>query len=462
MSRILVTGINYAPENIGTGKYTSELCEWLAARGHDVRVVTAPPYYPAWKVWPDYRRFGFKRERRNRVDVVRCPIWVPAQPRGTTRMLHLASFALTSFLAFVHAIFWRPQAVVTIAPTLASAPGAWLLAKCTGARSWLHIQDFEVDAAMDMGIVDAGPLKRFALAAERWLLRRFDRVSTISPKMLERLAHKGVASERQVSFPNWADIDGIRPLDAPSSYRAELGIPDDAVVALYSGNMGLKQGLELLGEAARRLSLPAHSDEAALETVGRSLPPHAREDARRADGGAPALHFVFGGEGPARAALESACAGLPNVHFLGLQPTERLCDWLGLADIHLLPQRADVADLVMPSKLTGMLASGRAVLATALPGTGVANALVHSGIVTPPADVDAFVNALRALAGDAQRREELGTAARQQALATLSRDAILGAFDARLAQLIGGMAATTTHPSPREAGTGTASHSEAG
>ena len=116
MSRILVTGINYAPENIGTGKYTSELCEWLAARGHDVRVVTAPPYYPAWKVWPEYRRFGFKRERRNGVDVVRCPIWVPAQPRGATRMLHLASFALTSLFAFVHAMAWRPQAKTTVAP----------------------------------------------------------------------------------------------------------------------------------------------------------------------------------------------------------------------------------------------------------------------------------------------------------------------------------------------------------
>jgi len=410
MSRILVTGINYAPENIGTGKYTGELCEWLAGRGHQVRVVTAPPYYPAWKVWAGHRRFWFSRECRNNVDVIRCPIWVPARPRGLTRMLHLGSFALTSFLAFMHATAWRPQVVITIAPTLASAPGARLLAALTGARSWLHIQDFEVDAAMDMGIVDAGPLKRFALAAERWLLRRFDRVSTISPKMLERLTQKGVTVQRQLSFPNWVDTDAIRPLEVPSVYREELSIPDNAVVALYSGNMGLKQGLELLGDAAHRLADLPH------------------------------LYFVFGGEGPAREALEGACAHLRNVRFLGLQPTERLCDWLGLADIHLLPQRADVADLVMPSKLTGMLASGRAVLATAQPGTGVALALADSGEVTSPGDADAFAAALRALATDGQRRNALGRAARQQALATLSREAILGAFHNDLERLLGGAA----------------------
>jgi colanic acid biosynthesis glycosyl transferase WcaI len=407
MSRILVTGINYAPETIGIGKYTGELCEWLVARGHEVRVVTAPPYYPAWNVWPLHRTRWFRRERRDGVDVIRCPLWVPAQPRGLTRILHLASFALSSLLALVYSIAWRPQLVVCVAPALLAAPGAWLLARVTGSHCWLHVQDFEVDTAMDMGIVEAGSLRRFALAAERWLLRRFDVVSTISARMLATLGAKGVAQERQAFFPNWADIDGIQPLDAPSAYRRELGIPDDAIVALYSGNMGLKQGLELLGETAMRLA-----------------------DERN-------VYFVFGGEGPARKALEKACGWLPNVRFLGLQPTERLQDWLGLADIHLLPQRADVADLVMPSKLTGMLASGRAVLATALPGTGVAEAVQHSGIATVPGDADAYVAALRQLVNDLALRRRLGVAAREQAEATLARDGILLRFEQRVAHLLG-------------------------
>ncbi len=408
MSRILVTGINYAPESIGTGKYTGEMCEWLAARGHCVRVITAPPYYPAWKIWPGFRRLWFKREGREDLSIIRCPLWVPRQPRGITRVLHLGSFALSSALALAQSILWRPQLVISIAPTLATAPAAWLLARITGARCWLHVQDFEVDAALDMGIVEAGPFKRLALSVERFLLRRFDAVSTISARMMARLDSKGVAAARQVFLPNWADIDGIRPLDSPSVYRRELGIPDKAVVALYSGNMGLKQGLELIGEAARELA-----DEANL-------------------------FFVFGGEGPARALLEQLCSGLLNVTFLDLQPTERLSDWLGLADIHLLPQRADVADLVMPSKLTGMLASGRAVVATAMPGTGVAEALRDSGVVTKPGDTNAFVDALRRLTHDDPMRQRLGVAAREQAETTLARDGILLNLELRISQLLEG------------------------
>lgn len=435
MSRILVVGINYAPENIGTGKYTSEMCEWLAGRGHRVRVVTAPPYYPAWNVWPGFRKRWFARERQRNIGLIRCPLWVPRQPRGLTRLLHLASFAASSAAALAYSLLWRPQLVIAIAPTLAAAPAAWVYARLTGAKCWLHIQDFEVDAAMDMGIVEAGPFKRLALAAERFLLRRFDAVSTISKRMLARLGAKGVPRERQVFLPNWADIDAIHPLQAPSPYRRELGIPDDAVVALYSGNMGLKQGLELLGHAARALATES------------------------------GLHFVFGGEGPARAQLEAACGDLTNVHFLGLQPTARLNDWLGLADIHLLPQRADVADLVMPSKLTGMLASGRPVLATAPARTGVAEAVANCGLVTLPDDRGAFVAALRQLVRDPALRQQYGRAAREQAEATLARETILLRFEHRIAELLGELAVCSprnTEASARSAGAEAASRSEAG
>jgi colanic acid biosynthesis glycosyl transferase WcaI len=180
--------------------------------------------------------------------------------------------------------------------------------------------------------------------------------------------------------------------------------------------MGLKQGLELLGETARDIS-----------------------------GSDPGICFVFGGEGPAREQLEALCAGLPNVRFLGLQPSERLNDWLGLADVHLLPQRADVADLVMPSKMTGMLASGRPVLATALSETGVANALQQSGIVVPPGDRAAFVAALRELALNSELRKRLGAAARAQAESTLARDGILLAFEC---QLLGRPLRQNAIPSP--------------
>lgn len=414
MAKILIAGINFAPENIGTGKYTGEMAAWLAGQGHKVRVVTAPPYYPAWKVAAGYRRFWWSREIIDGVEVFRCPIWVPAKPSGLTRIIHLASFGISSLPILLASVSFSPNVIINIAPTLVSAPGVLAAAKLCRSRTWLHVQDFELDAALDMGIVEVGAAKRAALAIERLLLRQFDRVSTISDKMLERILAKGVSKGASEYFPNWADIDGIHPLVGVSSYRAELGIPLDDVVALYSGNMGLKQGLEQLGELA-----------------------HATADLTK-------LHFVFGGQGPGRAILESMCSGLKNVHFLDLQPVSRLNDWLGLADIHLLPQRADVADLVMPSKLTGMLASGRPILATAHPGTGVADALRCSGIAVPPGNTEALAYSLRSLVSSAGTRKQLGQAARAQAESTLARGAILGRFQQKMLSLLAQKTASET------------------
>ena len=124
--KILIYGINYAPEPTGIGKYTGEMAEWLAGRGHEVTVVTAPPYYPAWKVAPGYSSFLYRREIRNGVRVVRCPLWVPRRPTAVKRLLHLLSFALSGApVVWAHA-FWKPDVVFAVAPALFCAPDAWI------------------------------------------------------------------------------------------------------------------------------------------------------------------------------------------------------------------------------------------------------------------------------------------------------------------------------------------------
>jgi colanic acid biosynthesis glycosyl transferase WcaI len=244
------------------------------------------------------------------------------------------------------------------------------------------------------------------LACERWLLRRFDRVSTISERMLDRARGKGIENTRLLSLPNWVDISAIRPLQHPSRFRAELGIPDDAIVALYSGNMGGKQGLEVLADAALRL----------------------RNE--------PAIHFVFCGNGPARTDLMQRCADLANVRFIDLQPLDRLGDLLGLADIHLLPQRADAADLVMPSKLTGMLSSGRPVIATAHADTELGKVVMQCGSVVEPEDAAALADRIRWLATRPEVRREMGLRARDYAEKKLSREAVLAQLERDLADCL--------------------------
>lgn len=415
--KILLYGMNFSPELTGIGKYTSEMAVWLAACGHEVRVISAPPYYPDWKLGAGYSPWQYIVEQRDGVDVWRAPLWVPFRPGGAKRLLHLVSFAVSSLPLLFRHLFWRPDVVWVVAPALFCAPGAWLTARLAGARCWLHIQDFEVDAAFEMGMLKGRRLRSFALGTERWLFRRFDRVSSISPRMIKHLHGKGVAEKDVVWFPNWVNTVVIRPLTAKvdasvtamvtaNGYRAALQNSPNAIVALYSGNMGDKQGLEILSQAA---------------TLTKS-----RKN----------LVWVFCGEGVGRANLERGCAGLANVRFLPLQPVERLNELLNLADIHLLPQRADVADLVMPSKLTGMLASGRPVIATALPGTEVASVCEQCGLVVPPGDSEAFAQAVLSLADDAAFRVNLGVKARAYAEFHFGHNAILSRFESELQLLI--------------------------
>ena len=395
-TRLLVIASNFAPELTGIGKYVGEMTVHMAEAGIDVRVVTAPPYYPAWSVQPPYRAFRYTVESRAGARVYRCPLYVPRRAGGLARLLHLGTFAVTSLPVMLGiAVSWRPNIVMVVEPPLACAPAALLAARLARARTWLHVQDFEVDAAFGLGVLQSSWLRRCALKVESWLMRRFDRASSISRRMEEKLWAKGVSHDRTFRFPNWVDTSQIRPASRQNALRTELGIDTGTRVLLYSGNMGEKQGLDLLLDVAARLD---HD---------------------------PQVLLLICGDGAARPRLERLAADMSSVRFLPLQPLERLNELLALADIHLLPQRAGVEDLVLPSKLTAILASGRPLVACAAPDSDLGIAAASGGLVVPAGDPDAFASAVRDLLDDDALCERLGLAGRAYALANLDRSAVL-------------------------------------
>lgn len=388
--KILVYGINYAPELTGIGKYSGEMCEWLASKGHEVRMVTAPPYYPEWQVTTPYSATQYRTEHINGVRVLRCPLWVPKKIGGLSRILHLLSFSVTSLPAVLSQVGWRPDVVMTVAPAFTCAPAGWLTAKLSGAKSWLHIQDFEVDVAFKMGMLKGQFLKNAVLGLERMILQRFDCVSTISQRMVELLHAKQVAAHRVYYFLNWANTQHICMQQGINSFHTELGIDETTKVVLFSGTLNRKQGLEVIPKIARRL-------------------------AERSD-----ILFVIGGEGALKAELEAASVGLSNIKFLPLQPLSRLSDLLALASIHLLPQNTDAEDLVLPSKLTGMLASGRPIVAICKEGSEISKVVADCGLIVPPDDELTVANAIVRLVNDDGLRATLGQAARNYAEVHLS------------------------------------------
>jgi len=395
--RLLVVALNFVPELTGIGKFVGEMTEYLALQGFEVRVVAAPPYYPAWSVQSPYSAGRYARERLAGAEVWRCPLYVPRSPGGLSRLLHLLSFAVASLPVILwQGLYWRPQVVMVVEPPLVCAPAAWVAARLGGACAWLHVQDFEVDAAFSLGVLKTAWIQRAALAAERLLMRRFDRVTSLSGRMVERLRAKGVSAERVGLFPNWVDTDLIRPDAAADMLRNELGIDPATRVLLYSGNMGEKQGLELLVEAARR-----------LEAVQNLL-------------------FLLCGDGAARPNIERLATGLPNLRFIPLQPLERFNALLNLAAVHLLPQREGAEDLVMPSKLTAIMASGRPVGASAPRGPELAGAATAGGLGVPPGDPAGVVAAVQQLLNSEERCRDLGEAGRRYAQQHLDRRVVLG------------------------------------
>lgn len=405
--KVQLLGLNYAPEEIGIAVYSAGLAEALSIRGHNVTVVCAHPYYPQWKMADGWPGFGYRTlTHETGAKVIHCPLYVPQNPTAKSRMIHYASFALSALpRLLVDAIRDKPDVVFVVAPSLVSALSGWMTARLTGAKLWLHIQDFEVEAAFATGAIDPkGRLGRLALGFERWMLGKFDMISSISLPMLDKLREKGVPEAKIYELRNWANLSRIKVVEGVSPMRKELGIATK-YVAYYSGNVAAKQGLEIISAAARLL---AH-----------------RED----------LTFVICGEGPYLATLKAEAEGLTNIRFFPLQPFEKLSDALGMADVHLLPQIAGVAELVLPSKLTNMLASGRPVVATALSGTALAKEIEGSGAVTPPGDASAFAAAIEALLENSEQRAAFGEQARIRADANWDMNSILDKFETKLCQL---------------------------
>lgn len=409
--RILIWGINYAPEYTGIGKYTGEMAEWLAVQGFEVRVVTAPPHYPAWRVDKGYRGWTYRIETRQGVRVWRCPVWVPAQPTACKRLWYYASFLLSSLPVVFLQWFWRPHVVMTIEPPFFCSSPAWLFGLFSRAKTWLHIQDFEIDAAFGLNLLTSPWMRLGVLKMESWIMRCFDRVSTISPGMMRRLWGKRVPKEKCFLFPNWVNTTKTSPNPLlGQTYRRRRGITDDTFVALYAGNMGRKQGLEIVLRAAQ------------------ILVPDKR------------VLFWLSGAGSVRSTLESKAKEkeLGNVQFLPLMAEEEFLAVLAAADLHLVIQKKGVDGAVMPSKLGPIFSmGGRALLTTDETSELWQLVSEHPGLAlcSEPENPEALARAI-AEAASVGTRNHPNETARQYAEKFLATDRVLGNFRDELLNLV--------------------------
>jgi len=395
--RVHIIGINYWPEVTGIAVFSTGRAEHLASAGHDVTMCAAVPYYPQWRVPAEYRGLKFRREARAGVTILRCPLYVPSAVDPIRRVLHEASFIASAFLRSL--LCRRPDILFVVSPPLGLAIAAVVLGWLWRVPYVFHVADLQPDTALDLGMVRPGRVARLLYAVERLAYRRAAIVSTLTEAMRARIIAKGIPAEKVVLFADWADPRLFALAGGQSDpIRPELGL-GDAFLVLHAGNMGVKQGLDVVLDAAQQ----------------------TRSN--------PGIVYLLVGDGAMRPHLErrAGALALDNVRIVPLLDHERFLRVLATADVCLVTQQRAVADVVFPSKVLTLLAAGKPVIASVTGGSAVANVIAGAGagMVVSPEDSDAVVTAIEALRRDAPLRAGMSAAGRAYASRHWERTATL-------------------------------------
>lgn len=403
---VLLIGHNFSPEPTGIGKYSGDMMEWFTKHGYDCTVVTTFPYYPYWKIQAPYKNGWYKKEvytypeSESKMTVYRCPFYIPEKPTGKKRMIQDFSFWTSMLWIVLKLILFKKKHdyIITVAPPFHLGYLAWFYRKIKGGKMVYHIQDLQIEAAQELKILSNEKLFNWLYAAERAILKGSDFVSSISDGMINKIQAK--AGRNVLFFPNWADTKYFSPIVDTALVKQKWGYTPDQLVCLYSGSIGEKQGLESIVYTAEILK---------NET---------------------AIRFVICGTGPYKEKLQLMVAekGLTNVDFLPLQDKAVFNEFLNMADVHLVIQKGNAADLVMPSKLTTILAVGKVCIVTALPDTSLYNVVKNYdvGFVIPPDDYAKLAEVIQSLPEMdlSEKREN----AREYAIQYLSIDNIMNKF----------------------------------
>ena len=395
--KLIVLCPHFAPDTAPTGTVMTRIVDELAALGHEVHVVTSLPWYRRHRIESGWGGRWIRTEQTTWGTITRVnPFPGDDKANLVRRAVGFVAFSALALVAGVRSGGWfrNADAVFAMSPPLTLGITGWLVGTARRAPLLFNIQDVFPDAAVRTGAISNRRIIALAEWLERFSYRRADAVTVLSEDLRSNVAAKlpsGHAGRFHV-VPNFVDTDVITPADRMTTYRAELGFGDEPVV-LYAGNVGFSQSLDLVVAAAKAC---------------------------------PDIGFVINGDGAARRDLETSGHGVPNLRFVGYQPIERLPEVLATGDIHVVPLRAGLGTVSVPSKTYSSLAAARPVVAAIDVDTEVPRliAAADAGISVPPDDVATFVQAIRVLADDPDRRRHHGSGGRRWVIANASPAAV--------------------------------------
>ena len=395
--RILVFNQYYFPGVEATAHLLTELCEALAGR-YDVTVITGRLLGHAHD--PDY-------ELRNGVEIVRVHSSAfdraPLHKRAANYFTYLGRALRRGLRAE------RPDVVLCMTDPPMVGDVALLVARRFRVPLVVVSQDVFPEIAVEVRRIRNPVLVGILRALTSFYLRRADRVVAIGETMEHRLETKGVEPGRMRVIPNWTDTSAITPQPRANNWAREHGL-DRGFVVMHSGNIGHAQDLETLIRAAAQLD---DVDGLTVALIG------------------------FGARHAHHVGLAQALRA-DRVVFLPYQPREVLAQSLSSADVHFVGLGRGLAGYVVPSRVYGILAAGRPILAAADEGSETAHlvARVGCGIVTPPGQPQLLAARLRDLVAGAHDLAEMGRRARAYAEREARRDIAIGRYEALLNELV--------------------------
>jgi colanic acid biosynthesis glycosyl transferase WcaI len=346
--KITILSINYWPEVTGIGAFTTYRAEYLAAAGHEVEVCTTFPYYPEWKVPKEYSRKVLSTEERNGVKIIRSYAYIPNRVTASKRVLHEGSFILfTTLRALMRK---RPDVLLVVSPPLGLAVPAIFLSRIWRIPYVFDVEDFQPDAAADMQMLPSWALS-FLYKVEKAAYRHARLVSTLTPKMRKKIIDKGVPADKvEIIEPRMDDsLVNLLPEEG-RAFRQCYDLGENFLVT-HSGNMGMKQGLDVVLDAAALNC----ADDSTL--------------------------FLFVGDGTDCERIQSRAAEmkLRNVRFLPLLSQADFRGLMAASGLCLVTQQQSVAEIVFPSKVVTYLAAGRPIVASVNLDCEVAQVIQESG-----------------------------------------------------------------------------------
>jgi colanic acid biosynthesis glycosyl transferase WcaI len=368
--KVLILSINYWPEVTGIGAFTTYRAEYLAAAGHDVEVCTTFPYYPEWKVPQSYAGRLAASEERNGVRILRSYAYIPNPATSLKRVLHEATFIASSMA--VALARKRPDLLLVVSPPLGLAVNAILLSRLWRIPYVFDVEDMQPDSAAELGMLPSWALG-FLYKVEKAAYSHAALVTTLTRGMRNRIVEKGIPTEKVALLEARAD-DSLLDIEAREggAFRQRYGL-ENKFLATHSGNMGVKQGLDVIVDAA---------------ALNRS------DDS---------MQFLLVGDGAECGRIQRRVAELElrNVRFLPLLDAAEFRGLLAASDICLLTQQKSVSDIVFPSKIVTYLAAGRPVIASVNPNCEIAETVRESGAgrVVAPEDGAALLAAIKEFRG---------------------------------------------------------------